>query len=83
MQHLPDCQRNGRRGMSPPSDCGRPGSPGEILVLPRSGLARVAWAEQCERQKGHDLLAPVYGWFPEGFDTAVLKEPKALFDELG
>jgi hypothetical protein len=29
-----------------------------------------------------DLLAPVYGWFTEGFDTADLKEAKGLFDEL-
>jgi predicted ATPase len=29
-----------------------------------------------------DLLAPVYGWFTEGFDTADLKEAKALLDEL-
>ena len=30
-----------------------------------------------------DLLAPVYGWFTEGFDTADLKEAKALLDDLG
>jgi predicted ATPase len=29
-----------------------------------------------------DLLAPVYGWFTEGFDTADLKEAKALLEEL-
>jgi hypothetical protein len=29
------------------------------------------------------VLAPVYGWFTEGFDTADLKEAKALLDELG
>jgi class 3 adenylate cyclase/predicted ATPase len=44
-------------------------------------LARL-WAEQGERQKAHDLLAPVYDWFTEGFDTADLKEAKALLDEL-
>ena len=31
---------------------------------------------------GHALLAPVYDWFTEGFDTADLKEAKALLDEL-
>jgi hypothetical protein len=31
----------------------------------------------------HDLLAPVYGWFTEGFDTLDLKEAKALLDTLG
>ncbi len=40
------------------------------------------WAEQGERQKAHDLLAPVYDWFTEGFDTPDLKEAKALLDQL-
>jgi tetratricopeptide (TPR) repeat protein len=46
-----------------------------------AGLAHI-WAEQGERRKAHDLLAPVYGWFTEGFDTPDLKESKALLDEL-
>jgi len=46
-----------------------------------TSLARL-WAEQDERQKAFDLLAPVYGWFTEGFDTADLKDAKALLDEL-
>jgi class 3 adenylate cyclase/predicted ATPase len=44
-------------------------------------LARL-WAEQGERQKGHELLAPVYGWFKEGFNTPDLKAAKVLLDEL-
>jgi predicted ATPase len=40
------------------------------------------WVEQGERQKARDLLAPIYGWFTEGFDTADLKNAKALLDEL-
>jgi predicted ATPase len=44
-------------------------------------LARL-WAEQGERQKALELLAPVYGWFTEGFDTPDLKHAKALLDEL-
>jgi predicted ATPase len=47
-----------------------------------TSLARL-WAEQGERGKARDLLAPVYGWFTEGFDTADLKEARALLDELG
>jgi predicted ATPase len=35
-----------------------------------------------KRQQARDLLAPVYGWFTQGFDTADLKEAKALLDEL-
>jgi predicted ATPase len=44
-------------------------------------LARL-WGEQGRRVEACDLLAPVYGWFTEGFDTADLKEAKALLDGL-
>ena len=46
-----------------------------------TSLARL-WGEQGRRAEARDLLAPVYGWFTEGFDTADLKEAKALLDEL-
>jgi class 3 adenylate cyclase/predicted ATPase len=46
-----------------------------------TSLARL-WRDQGKRTEAHDLLAPVYGWFTEGFDTPVLKEAKALLDEL-
>jgi predicted ATPase len=46
-----------------------------------TSLARL-WAGQGERQKAHDLLAPIHGWFTEGFDTTDLKDAKALLDEL-
>jgi hypothetical protein len=44
-------------------------------------LARL-WGEQGRRAEARDLLSPVYGWFTEGFDTADLKEAKALLDAL-
>jgi predicted ATPase len=44
-------------------------------------LARL-WAEQGKRAQAQDLLAPVYGWFTEGFETADLKDAKALLEEL-
>ena len=44
-------------------------------------LARVV-AEQGNRQQAYHLLAPVYDWFTEGFDTADLQEAKILLDEL-
>jgi predicted ATPase len=44
-------------------------------------LARL-WQQQGKRQEGYDLLAPIYGWFTEGFDTADLQEAKALLEEL-
>jgi predicted ATPase len=46
-----------------------------------TSLARV-WGEQGRRAQAHELLAPVYGWFTEGFDTRDLKEAKALLDAL-
>jgi predicted ATPase len=46
-----------------------------------TSLARL-WAEQGRRAQARDLLAPVYGWFTEGFETADLKDAKALLDEL-
>jgi predicted ATPase len=45
-------------------------------------LARLR-RDQGYRAKARDLLAPVYGWFTEGFDTPDLKEAKALLEELG
>ncbi len=44
-------------------------------------MARL-WRDQGKRQCAHDLLAPIYGWFTEGFDTLDLKEAKALLDHL-
>jgi predicted ATPase len=44
-------------------------------------LARL-WHEQGKRDVARDLLTPIYSWFTEGFDTPVLKEAKALLDEL-
>jgi predicted ATPase/class 3 adenylate cyclase len=41
------------------------------------------WQAQSKCQEAHDLLAPVYAWFTEGFDTAALKEAKALLEDLG
>jgi len=46
-----------------------------------TSLARL-WGEQGRRGEARDLLAPLYGWFTEGFDTSDLKEAKALLDEL-
>jgi predicted ATPase len=46
-----------------------------------TSLARL-WRDQGKREAARELLAPVYGWFTEGFDTRDLKEAKALLDEL-
>ena len=44
-------------------------------------LARL-WQRQGKRAEGHALLAPIYGWCTEGFDTVDLQEARALLDEL-
>ena len=44
-------------------------------------IARL-YRDQGKRQQARDLLAPVYGWFSEGFDTLDLKEARILLDEL-
>jgi predicted ATPase len=46
-----------------------------------TSLARL-WRDQGKRDEARELLAPVYGWFTEGFDTLDLKQAKALLEEL-
>jgi predicted ATPase len=57
-----------RRGTSPQNICS--------LESP------TLWRDQRKVQQARELLAPVYGWFTEGFDTRDLKEAKALLEEL-
>jgi len=40
------------------------------------------WHQQGRRQEAYDLLAPVYNWFTEGFDTADLQEARVLLEKL-
>jgi predicted ATPase len=46
-----------------------------------TSLARL-WRDQGRRDEARNLLAPIYGWFTEGFDTRDLKDAKALLDGL-
>jgi class 3 adenylate cyclase/predicted ATPase len=58
------------------------GQHARLLELRTStSLARL-WRDQGKRTEARDLLAPIYGWFTEGFDTLDLKQAKALLDEL-
>jgi|SRR5215469_13349914 len=50
-------------------------------LLGAMSLARL-WRDQGKRTEARDLLAPVFSWFTEGFDTPVLQDAKALLDEL-
>jgi predicted ATPase len=51
----------------------------EIRVA--TSLARL-WFDQGKRREARDLLAPVYAWLTEGFDTPDLKDARALLDQL-
>ena len=44
-------------------------------------MARL-WSDQGKENQARDLLAPIYGWFTQGFDTRDLKEAKALLEQL-
>lgn len=46
------------------------------------GLSRL-WQQQGKKTEARQMLAEIYGWFAEGFDTKDLQEAKALFDSLG
>jgi predicted ATPase len=50
-------------------------------LLAAMSLARL-WHHQGKRTEAHDLLAPIYGWFTEGFDTPVLQDANALLEQL-
>jgi predicted ATPase len=51
----------------------------ELLVA--TDIARL-WRDQGKRREAYELLSPIYNWFTEGFGTSLLKEAKALLDEL-
>jgi predicted ATPase len=57
------------------------GRTGGTVLRAATSIARL-WRDQGKAQQARELLAPVYGWFTEGFDTLDLKEAKALLGEL-
>ncbi len=52
-----------------------------LALRAATSLARL-WQFQGKRKGAYDLLAPVYGWFTEGFDTADLQDAQSLLDKL-
>jgi predicted ATPase len=62
-------------------DVARREKPKLLALRAAVSLSRL-WQRQDKRDEARALLAPVYGWFTEGFDTADLQEAKALLDEL-
>jgi len=55
---------------------------GQILGTPHRNEQARLWRDQGKQDEARDLLAPVYGWFTEGFDTRDLKEARKLLDVL-
>jgi predicted ATPase len=68
-----------RKGDSEASVGERIGQPWELRAA--MSMARL-WRDQGKRNEARDLLAPVYGWFTEGFDTLDLREANALLEQL-
>jgi hypothetical protein len=58
------------------------GQQARLLELRAATSMTRLWRDQGKREEARDLLAPIYGWFTEGFETRDLKEAKGLFDEL-
>jgi predicted ATPase len=69
-------QKNVSSRPSPWPAASRPGRGSCGLSLSR------LWQQQGKRAEARQLLAPIYSWFTEGFDTPDLQEARALLDEL-
>jgi predicted ATPase len=54
----------------------------KLFELGAATSLALLWHDQGKRAEARDLLAPVYNWFTEGFDTPVLRDAKALLDQL-
>jgi class 3 adenylate cyclase/predicted ATPase len=79
---LPDPERIGAEGCFRHAIAVAQGQQAKLWELRAATSLAGLWGEQGRRSEAHDLLAPVYDWFTEGFDTADLKDAKALLDEL-
>jgi predicted ATPase len=55
---------------------------GKLWELRTAASLANLWRDQGKRTEARHLLAPIYGWFTEGFDRLVLQDAKALLDEL-
>ena len=81
LQQSPDQQSDAEACFQHALDVSRSQEAKSLELRAATSLARL-WQSQGRKQEAHDLLAPVYNWFTEGFDTADLKDAKALLDKL-
>ncbi len=79
-QSIPDAAQ--AASLFPPGPRHCPPPAGQILGTARRHEPRPLWQQQGKRAEARQMLAAVYGWFTEGFDTADLQEAKALLEEL-
>ena len=77
----PGCSRRRKPASSRPSPLPAASRPNRWELRAAMSLSRL-WQHQGKRAEACELLAPIYGWFTEGFDTADLQEAKALLEEL-
>ena len=81
LQQSPDNQAEAENCFHHALEIARSQQAKSLELRAATSLARL-WQQQGKRQEAYDLLAPVYGWFTEGFDTADLQEAKALLAAL-
>ena len=74
------CRRG--RGQLLRGDCDRATAERQAVGIARRDQLARPWRDQGKRTEARELLAPVYGWFTEGFGTPVLQQAKALLDDL-
>ena len=79
--NAPGCRRRPKPASSRPSTWPVASRPNRWELRAAMSLSRL-WQQQGKRAEARELLAPIYGWFTEGFDTADLQEAKALLEEL-
>ena len=75
-------QRQRGRSLFPSGPRHCPPPAGEVAGAAGGDEPGRLWQRQGKRAEARELLAPIYGWFTEGFDTADLQEAKALLAEL-
>ena len=81
LAHSPAAQADAEAHMGHALDIARRQEAKGLELRAATSLSRL-WRQQGKRKEARELLAPVYGWFTEGFDTADLQEAKALLEEL-
>jgi predicted ATPase len=80
LAHSPAAQAEAEDHMRHALDIARHQEAKSLELRAAVSLCRL-WQQQGKRREARELLAPLYGWFTEGFDTADLQEAKALLDE--